>query len=79
MQLIRHSILALAISFGLSTFFWLALGVFNLQAFWAVSIGCACLGVVFGLVFFRKLLVTGLATAMIRVLVFLIVATGTGM
>lgn len=79
MPLLKHSALALIVSFGLSVFFWLALGVFNLQGFWAVSIGCAFLGVVLGLVFFRRLWVTGAATAMIRVLVFLVVSTGTGM
>ena len=79
MPLLKHSALALIVSFGLSVFFWLALGVFNLQGFWAVSIGCASLGVVFGLVFFRRIWVTGAATAMIRVLVFLVVSTGTGM
>ena len=55
MPLLKHSALALIVSFGLSVFFWLALGVFNLQGFWAVSIGCSFLGVVFGLVFFRRI------------------------
>ncbi|MAI89145.1 hypothetical protein [Ponticaulis sp.] len=78
MTLLRHIGLALILSFGLSVLFYLGLGAFNATGFWLASLGCAFLGVVFGLVFFRKLAMTGIATVLVRVMVFIIMTIGNG-
>lgn len=76
MPLLRHTILALFISFGLSVLFWLGLGVFDPTGFWLVSLSSAILGVAFGYFIFRKILVTGIASFLVRITIFMLVMMG---
>jgi hypothetical protein len=76
MPLLRHAGLALAISFGLSVLFWLGLGVFGPTSFWLASLSSAILGLAFGYFIFRKLLMTAIATVLVRVTIFMVVMMG---
>jgi hypothetical protein len=63
---ITHFIVALGIAYGLSVFFWLGLGVFNLVGFIVVSALAAIAGLLVGWFGKQRLWLTGLATALIR-------------
>ena len=66
----RHYLVALAVSFALSMFFWIALDVFNFVGFVFWTCIAALLGSSIGLVADRKLLITVISTAVIRTLIF---------
>lgn len=68
--MLKHFVLALVISFALSVAFWGVFGVFELAPFFIVSLLCAAAGASIGVVFGKRLLVTGIATAVIRVAAF---------
>lgn len=76
MTFLRHILLALAISYGLSVFFWLALNVFILTGFIVVSAGCALAGALLGYLAGKRLWVTAIATGAIRLAAFLAVTNG---
>ena len=63
---------SLALSYGLSVFFWLVLGVFNLGGFIAVSALCGVAGGALGYAAGKKMWVALVATAIIRIVVYLI-------
>ena len=66
-----HLVLAGLVSFGLSTLYWIAFGVFFLWPFLIVSTGCAAAGAAMGLIAGGRLWVTALAVAILRNIVFL--------
>ena len=67
MMFVRHLLLALAVSFGLSLAFWAIFGVFVLVPFLVVSTLCALAGLAIGWLAGRRLAVTVLAPASIRI------------
>jgi len=68
-----HILVALAVSFGLSVIFWLGFGVFVLVGFLLWSVVCAAVGVVIGYFVTRNnIAVTVVATAVIRIAIYLI-------
>ncbi|VAV93675.1 hypothetical protein MNBD_ALPHA06-1011 [hydrothermal vent metagenome] len=71
-QWVRHTAYALVLSYGLSVFFWLGFGVFNLVGFIVVSALTAALGVASGWVLGKKLGITLLATFVFRILAYLL-------
>ena len=73
-MMIRHALLALLVSYGLSTAFWGLFGVFVLWPFILVSLACALAGAAAGWLAGRRLWLTLAATAVIRTGVFLIAA-----
>lgn len=73
MSLPHHALLAGLVSFGLSGVFGLAFGVFMLIPFFVVSSACAIVGALIGWVAGKRLWVTALAAALIRVGVFVAV------
>ncbi len=73
--MIGHVFTALVTSFGLSLFFWAAFHVFVPIPFFIVSTLCAAAGAAAGIAGGRRIWVTGLATAIIRIAAF-ILATG---
>jgi len=71
--LTTHILVALAVSFGLSVIFWLGFGVFVLVGFILWSVVCAAVGVVIGYFLTRNnIAVTVVATAVIRIAIYLI-------
>jgi len=68
----KHYLAAIGTSLFLSVMFWLILGVFQLVGFILWTFISALLGSSIGLVAGRKLFVTIIATALIRVIVFVI-------
>ncbi|WP_339748729.1 hypothetical protein [uncultured Maricaulis sp.] len=78
MNVLRHLLLAAAVSYGLSGLFWLVLNVFNLQGFIAVSAACALAGALAGWLSGRRLWVTAGATAVIRLVAFFLMTGGFG-
>lgn len=75
MIFVRQLVLAILVSFGLSLFFWLGLGVFSLPGFLVVSSVCALVGAAGGYFAHGNYWVTAGATAIIRVIAYL-TATG---
>lgn len=73
--MLKHFVLALVISFALSIAFWGVFGVFELAPFFVVSILCAAAGAAIGKLLGDRLLLTGIATAIIRIAVFFAVTT----
>jgi hypothetical protein len=69
-RLARHLLAALAVSYALSVFFWLGLGVFQLVPFFVVSFGVAVVGAAVGILFKRTLWATIGATVVLRVAIF---------
>ena len=65
-SLFLHLALAAAISFGISVYAWLGLGVFLPVPFWAVSSGVALAATVIGWMAGRRLLVTAAAAFLAR-------------
>lgn len=61
-----HAAIAAAISFGISIYAWLGLGVFLAGPFWAVSTGVAAIAVLAGWLSGRRLLVTAFAAFLLR-------------
>ncbi len=70
-----HLALAAAISFGVSLFAWVALGVFEIIPFWAVSTGVAIIAAATGWLSGRRVAVT-LAVALILRVAILAAAIG---
>lgn len=65
-----HIALALAIAFGLSTAFWLLLGVFVPVGFILWSLISAAIGIAVGAFAVRNIVWTGVVTAVVRVLIY---------
>jgi hypothetical protein len=61
-----HFVVALGLAYGLSVFFWLGLGVFNLAGFIVVSALAALAGLLTGWFGNKRLWLTALATVLIR-------------
>ena len=74
-MLLRHTILALALSFALSAAFWLVWGVFVMPGFVIMSLLAAAAGVIIGQLAGQRLWVTALATIIVRLAIYFI-ATG---
>jgi uncharacterized membrane protein YfcA len=70
-KFIPHVVVGLVVSFGLSTAFWIALGVFNLAGFliWSTVIGL--IGAAVG-TWFKSRIVNVIATAVIRLIHFVV-------
>ncbi len=64
--LITHLLVAVLVSYGLSAFFWLGLGVFNLMGFVIISALAAILGVSTGWVMGKRLWITATASLAYR-------------
>ncbi len=75
-SLITHLVLALITSYGLSVFFWLTLGVFNLIGFIVVSALAAALGLASGMIMQRRLWITVFATLLVRIGLYLLMTRG---
>ena len=75
-RLKTHTLLALFVSYGLSIFFWLGLGVFNLVGFVVVSALAAAMGLGAGWVMKKRLWVTIMATLVIRVALYVFMTRG---
>lgn len=71
--MLKHFGLALVISFALSIAFWVVFDIFELIAFFVVSIACAVAGAAIGVAFRRSLVLTSIATAAIRIAVFFVI------
>ena len=76
MMFVRHLLLALAVSFGLSLAFWAIFGVFVLVPFLVVSTLCALAGLAIGWLAGRRLAVTLIATAIIRIGIYFAMTAG---
>lgn len=76
MTFLRHLLVAALVSYGFSVFFWLALGMFILKGFIVVSAACALAGAAIGYFTGRKILVTVIATAVIRLAAYFAVVNG---
>ena len=75
MRFLTHLVIASLISFGLSIYAWLGLGVFELIPFFIVSGVCALTGAVIGgWLAGSNIMITIGMTALIRVAVFLVAA-----
>ncbi|HAY36223.1 MAG: hypothetical protein HOE73_02695 [Bacteroidetes Order II. Incertae sedis bacterium] len=68
----RHYGIAFVVSLAMSLFFWIEMGVFNVVGFLFWTCLSALLGSSFGLVVGRRILVTVVATFVIRLLLFVI-------
>lgn len=73
---IYHAIAALGLSYGLSVYFWLGLGTFNLIGFILVSAGVALVGGLCGWFLNKNIWVTIVATIILRVAVYWLMTTG---
>ncbi len=71
-----HAALALAVSYGLSLFFWFGLGVFNLAGFVIISALAAALGLTAGWRAHKKLWITALATLVVRLMLYVVMTRG---
>lgn len=65
-SLLLHFALAAAISFGLSIYAWIGLGIFRPAPFWAVSVGVALAATLVGWMTGRRLFVTAAAALIAR-------------
>ncbi|PHS24609.1 MAG: hypothetical protein COA84_08935 [Robiginitomaculum sp.] len=74
--LMTHALAALFVSYGLSVFFWLGLGVFNLIGFIIVSALAAAMGLGAGWVMKKRLWVTIMATLVIRIALYVLMTRG---
>ncbi len=72
MSFIKHLMLAIGLSYALSLFFWAVFSVFNLQGFILVSAVCALAGAGIGFLTGRRLVVTAIATILIRIAAYLV-------
>lgn len=72
MPLLRHALLALALSLTLSTTFYLAFGVFVMPGFVVMSLAAAAGGTLIGWLAARRLWLTAIATILIRLAIFLV-------
>lgn len=68
----RHYGIAFVVSLAMSLFFWLGMGVFNVAGFVFWTCIAALLGSSIGLVAGRRIVVTIIATFVIRLLMFVI-------
>jgi len=66
----HHFFLAALISFGLSLVFWRAFGGFYPVSLFLISGSCAAIGAMTGWLLGKKLWVTMLAAALLRVIIF---------
>lgn len=76
MTFLRHLLAALAVSFGLSCFFWVYFSVFILTPFILVSSVCAIVAAIIGFFVKRGIVITVVLAAIIRIAVFFAVASG---
>lgn len=70
MSMLKNFAAALLVSYVLSIVFWLAFGVFNLPGFIFVSAAAALVGTLVGWLMRTSLIVTLLATAIVRIALF---------
>lgn len=71
MPVVKHLIVALVLSFGLSVFFWAVFGVFAAAPFVFVSLACAVVGALIGYFGGNRLALTFGATLIVRVAAYL--------
>ena len=70
--LARHILLALVVAFGLSVAFWLIFGTFVLVGFVLWSLVSAAIGVGVGAFAVRNIVWTGVVTAVVRIVIYLV-------
>ena len=75
-SLMAHALAALVVSYGLSVYFWLGFGVFNLSGFIVISALAAAMGFIAGWVMKKRLWVTIMATLVIRVALYVVMTRG---
>lgn len=73
---ISHALVALGLSYGLSLYFWLGLGTFNLVGFIFVSAIVALIGGASGWFIKRNLWITAIVTVLLRIAVYWVMAAG---
>ncbi|WP_300526986.1 hypothetical protein [Maricaulis sp.] len=71
-MLLRHALAALTVSFSLSAGFWLVWGVFVMPGFVVMSLAAAAAGLLAGWLAGKRLWVTILATAVFRLVIYLV-------
>lgn len=71
-----HITLAIIIAYGLSVYFWLGLGVFNLIGFIGVSALAVVIGLAAGWLMGKRLWVTALATLAARLILYAVMMRG---
>ena len=71
-----HGVVALALAYGLSLFFWLGLGVFNLPGFMMISFLAAATGLAAGWLAGRRLWLTALVTSVVRIALYVLMTHG---
>jgi hypothetical protein len=69
---LRHAFAALLVSFALSVSFWLIWGVFVLPGFIVMSLLAAAGGLLAGWLAGKRLVITLVATAVIRIAIYVI-------
>lgn len=71
-MLLRHALGALLVSFALSVSFWLIWGTFVMPGFIVMSLLAAAGGVLSGWLAGKRLVITLVATALIRIAIYII-------
>lgn len=67
---LNHGAVALALSYGLSLYFWFALGTFNLIGFIVVSACVALMGALCGWFLNKNIWITAIATIILRLAIY---------
>lgn len=65
-----HALVALALAFGLSVFFWIAFGTFNLPGFILASLAAALIGGLAGWFLKRNIWITAIVTVIVRLVIY---------
>lgn len=76
--MLKMLVVCLLVSYGLSVGFWLGLGVFNLPGFILGSAAAGFAGAIVGWLAGRSLLLAVVATAVIRIALFIFMTHGVG-